>query len=535
MKKIPRRATVGISIALLTGCLILINLLVSRLHLRFDLSQGKVYSLSKGSKRVLKDLPGPIELRFYVSRELPQAEAARRAYVEDLLAEYKEAGSGKIQVTVRNASLNQWRDAGIADGVVPIEFNIVSKEKFQIARGMLGIVIHYGEKTEALPYIADAKTLEFDLTSRILQLTRKRRRVVGLIASHGAIGPEQLSPRARAHLQRHYDLLTIDLKELAPGALLDKSIEALMVLGPTRRLEDYHLYTLEQFLISGRPLTVAIDMRQTDLRQFMARSVTNGLPKLLAHWGVRPINNLVLDRQNQPVQVARRQGFITFTNVVPFPPNVIATDLNPEHPVTRHLDSLLLPFVSPLNISTTGVHATVLARSSAGSWLKAPWGRAAVHSISPMQKLSATADDPEGPFTLAAALTGPFTSFFSGKQLPGEALRKTFQEISSEDSRLLVVGSAGFARADMGEAGTALLLNTVDWMLLDEDLSWMRAKGFRLRPLRDISDSAKFQIRWAGVFGPLLLIAGVGLLRLRWRRNTRQRRDREWAPRHASK
>ena len=56
---------------LVAACLVLANLVSSRLYLRADLSEGGLYSLSQGSRRILAALPGPVEIRAYFSKDLP--------------------------------------------------------------------------------------------------------------------------------------------------------------------------------------------------------------------------------------------------------------------------------------------------------------------------------------------------------------------------------------------------------------------------------------------------------------------------------
>src|ERR1043166_8646456 len=81
--------------------LVAVNFIVGLAPKRIDLTQEKAYTLSDGTKAILKKLDTPVKIRFYFS----QGETANpqtvflKAYakrVEDLLGEYKQAGKGKI-------------------------------------------------------------------------------------------------------------------------------------------------------------------------------------------------------------------------------------------------------------------------------------------------------------------------------------------------------------------------------------------------------------------------------------------------------
>src|SRR5210317_1595954 len=72
-----------------------------------DLTQGKVYTLSDGTKKILNKVNNPITFKFYFTRT-----AARKGpeqirfwinyayYVQDLLAEYEKLSGGKIKLEI---------------------------------------------------------------------------------------------------------------------------------------------------------------------------------------------------------------------------------------------------------------------------------------------------------------------------------------------------------------------------------------------------------------------------------------------------
>lgn len=510
---------------LAAGCLVLVNLLGSRFHARLDLSSDRLYSLSPGSKRLLKELKDPVEIRVYFSKDLPPEYAANRAYVADLLAEYRQASRGRIRT--RLVDVDKDAQEALEQGIAPVEFNVFSREKFEVRQGFMGLVLQHEDRKEVLPVLTQTAGLEYDLTSRILHLTRPARAVVGILTSHGAMGPEALPGRLREELERRYELRPVDLPALKPGELLPEEMAGLLVLGPTEKLADYHLYTLDQFLMSGRPAAFALDSRRADMRSFTASALDTGLPKLLKSYGVSMRANYVLDAQSQKVQVAQQRGWITFTNIVEYPLFVVATALGKEHPVTRHLDSLPLPLVSALEV---GPEAQVLARSSPYSWQRAAWGRGAFHTISPLAPVRPEEEDPKGPFVLAAALSGRLRSHF--KEPVGEADPKAFRPESPDGARLLVVGTSRFADPEMpgGEAGAAFLLNVMDWMALDSDLIAIRSKGAVFRPLREIPAPYKTAVRWANILLPSFLAMGAGFLRYGRRRRMSRRRLELYRP-----
>src|SRR5256714_12775497 len=84
---------------------IVVNLIFGTFKQRIDLTHEKLYTLSDGTKKILKGLDGKIEIWFYFSQGEKEMDTGLKSYaqhVEDLLAEYKKAGGGKVQVKKLN-------------------------------------------------------------------------------------------------------------------------------------------------------------------------------------------------------------------------------------------------------------------------------------------------------------------------------------------------------------------------------------------------------------------------------------------------
>src|SRR6267143_1267339 len=79
--------------------LVLLNFVLGAVRGRIDLTQGKLYTLSEGTRAVLGKLESPVKIRLYFSQnEIPLPIKAYGRRVEDLLAEFRQAGRGKVTV-----------------------------------------------------------------------------------------------------------------------------------------------------------------------------------------------------------------------------------------------------------------------------------------------------------------------------------------------------------------------------------------------------------------------------------------------------
>jgi ABC-type uncharacterized transport system involved in gliding motility auxiliary subunit len=81
---------------LLTGIYIISHLLA----VRVDLTADKTYTLSAGTKAILKKLDTPVQIKFYATqgKDMPVELKVYAQRVEDLLNEYEKVGGNNIQV-----------------------------------------------------------------------------------------------------------------------------------------------------------------------------------------------------------------------------------------------------------------------------------------------------------------------------------------------------------------------------------------------------------------------------------------------------
>ncbi len=516
----------GLGAVLVAGCLVFANLLASYVPVRLDLSQGGAWSLSPASKNLLKRLEDPLYVRAYFSRTLPTQYAANRDYASNLLKEYRQRSGGKLRLEFVDVENPEKKNEALREGVVQVRFNTIERERYEAREALLGLVLQYEDKKEVVPFVQDVRSLEYDLTSRIKRLTARGRKSVGFLLAAGARGPDGLPEGVQRALAAHYDLKPVDPSSLKPEELLPP-VDALVLLGPTERLKPADVYRLDQFLLSGRPVAVGLDVKRSDLRSFMAQPLDAGLFDWLGARGIRPARTFVLDLQNQKLQVQAQQGWIQIMNIIDYPPFPVATGLAQEHPITKGLDAVTLPFVAALEVAPApGLKAVALAESSPASWLKASWEKGGA-ALNPFETFTPAPEDKRGPFTLAAAVEGDFKSAFP--QAP-EGLKPASPRPQGT-SRLVVVGTSHFADAQFPgpAANQAFALNLIDWLAQDDDLISIRAKAAAFRPLRPLPVPAKTAIKYANMFSPPFLAVGFGLLRWRRRRRMKAEAPRKYA------
>ena len=103
--------------------LVAANYLVSFQAAKLDLTEGKVQTLSEGTKRLLRGLQAPVKVKLYISRgeqamPVPLRSFAQR--VEDLAREFKSVAGSNLAIELYNPRPDsEDEDAAQLDGIEP--------------------------------------------------------------------------------------------------------------------------------------------------------------------------------------------------------------------------------------------------------------------------------------------------------------------------------------------------------------------------------------------------------------------------------
>ena len=89
LKKKINKTNTSITALFLIGIIIVVNFLSYQLFFRWDLTQNKVYSISKVSKNTVGKLDDIVNVKAYFSENLPGQLFSLRQEVEDILDEYQ--------------------------------------------------------------------------------------------------------------------------------------------------------------------------------------------------------------------------------------------------------------------------------------------------------------------------------------------------------------------------------------------------------------------------------------------------------------
>lgn len=494
------------SILILFGILVLVNLIASNIFIRFDLTQGKVFSLSKASKKLISRLPDKLNVKAYFSKNLPPEYATSRKYLEDLLGEYKVYSRGKISYEfIDPLAEGKEKLAEVQElGIQPLRFTQVQKDKYEVQEGYMGVVFIYGDKKEIIPVVKTIIGIEYDISSVIKKIISPGLKTVGFTTGHGdtdAFG------EIEQFIRKQYDMHIVDM---TTEKSIPEKVSALLVVGPKNKFTDKELFLIDQFLLKGKPVAFLIDKFKVDLKSFYCENLDTGLDGFLEKYGVKISPEFVMDLQCKPIQVRSAYGYFTMANVVNYVLYPVATKFDETNLLVKGLGNISMLFTSPVEITPNdNLDIKPIIFSSEKSWART------VYMINPYTEFNPRNTDKKGPFNLAVVITPKknktFTSYFADKP-PKEfkTIAQTTDVIKESGTmgRIFVAGNSNFAKEE-----SVFFLNLIDWLSQDEDLISIRSKGGTFRPLKQTSSGARIIFKYSAIFLLPLLVIAYGIFR----------------------
>ncbi len=518
--KIKNRAELLIYILAILAIIGFVNYLAARWFKRVDLTEGKEYSVSSSTKKVLKNLDDIINVKVYFSKNLPSNLHKTVTDVKDILNEYQAFAGKNLKITwVDPASDTAEKQLARSYGIPELQLQTFEKDKQQLITGYLGIAVLYEDKKEALPVVQNLQNLEYDLTMAIMKVSRKSVPKIGIVKVDSMldlppqiqrqmqqqnpdnIPTEQKFQNVYTQLRNNYEVVTIDLSTAGP---IDSTIKTLIVPG-TATLTDKKLFEIDQFFMKGGNLIVLADAIAISFQYGInAIPVESPLFGMLEKYGVKVEKSLVLDASCGQVEIPQQvelpgMGVVNMNHPVPYP---YFTRLNPENfaksnPAVSPLSDVVFPWVSPLSFAVdsgkTGVETTVLARSSEKSWLAS--GNI---DLNPQQKWAIPSEKSMKAYNLAVFLKGKFTSNFNSVPADNAPSDDTLSKIkletssssnrpitgSTDNGRLVVIGDADFVSGQNAtQQNIAMLINIADWFSLDDNLISIRTRAIKNRTI----------------------------------------------------
>ncbi len=501
-------------LAAMAALIVVVNAVSRSIGLRADFTDGRIFTLSDGTRAVLAKMDAPVTIRLYRSRDPAQMPASLRGLadrVEGLLREYRRFSDGRITLRVLDPQpATDDEDSAALDGVTP--YPLPNGESMY-----LGLAVSCLDKTVPVPFVSPDRepALEYDVTRAVCRVLRPGKPVVAVASSlpvlggAGASGDDPGAPPWAIISELGKDF-TVEKANL--DAPIPDKVAVLLLLHPSP-LSPKAQFNLDQFLLRGGRIAAFLDpvswvSAMDPLAQAMAR--VNGTQPgpstlaapLFAAWGLRFDPEKVVADLKTMTQLTDAQGRPA---IQPAVLSLKQDNRNAADPLTARLGTFVLPFAGCFEgAGAPGLRMTTLLFSSGSS------------ALEPSQKALMRGDlflrgfTPDGkPKALAVRLEGKFKSAFpagipASKETGVAAAIPPGLRESARESAVVLVGDADMlydrscVRTFKNAIGKttvvpmtdnmAFLQNVVEYLAGDENLVRIRSRSVKQRPFTVVEE-----------------------------------------------
>lgn len=268
---------------------------------RLDMTDNQLYTLSQGTKNIIKSFDEPVTLRFYFSEKLATGVPALSNYgrrVRELLDEYVSESGGKVKLIVQDPEpFSDAEDQAVQYGLQGVPIDAAGSVAYF---GLVGT--NATDNREVIPFFQLEKeaSLEYDVTHLVYKLGNTKQSVVGVISSLPIQGSGINNPMMgmqgseewiiAQQMQQNFDVQYLDKN-------IDKipaNINVLMLVHP-KDLEDKTLFAIDQYVLNGGHALVFVDpLAEVDQPPHdpqnpmaaMSAPRNSDLKKLFDSWGI---------------------------------------------------------------------------------------------------------------------------------------------------------------------------------------------------------------------------------------------------------
>lgn len=406
--------------------LVAFNVIAAQFKTRLDLTEEKAYTLSAGTRNILNKLDTPVKLRFYFTQiENPSPETvflnSYARHVEDLLAEYKQAGGKNLIIEKYDPQPDSdAEDSARLDGIEGQP--LPNGEQFY-----LGIAVSMLDQKQSLPFLAPnrERLLEYDVSRAITRVVTPEKPVVGIMSAMPVFGMPgnpmmmrmgQQGQQPWAIVNELKNDFTVKRVEMTSDKI-DEDIKVLLVIHP-REINEQAQFAIDQFVLRGGKLIAFLDaLPMVDSREQnqMLGSIPNSgsnLDKLLKAWGLSFDTSKVVADMNFKMQIGGRNGQ---PQEAPAVLSITGQGINQNDVVTSQIQNLWLPYAGAFTgTPIDGLKQTILLHSTETSQLVDGF-MANISGENVMKEFKPSGTE----YTLAMRLSGKFkTAFPNGKPEP---------------------------------------------------------------------------------------------------------------------
>ena len=554
---------------------ILVNILLSWVDFRIDLTEDKKHSISEETKQILTDLEDVVFIKIYLAGDFPTEFKHLQSELLNLLTSFKSIAGDNFDYEVIDP--NNTNDESekidlfkqlVKDGLTPtdIEIRSTSSKSSQII--FPGALIYYKDRQQAVNFLKNSVTkqageninasienLEYEFIAAIHHLAKNNIEKIAFLEGNGELTDKEVYDLTESVLQDndklsyHYAIERFNIKEFEIDSskmeadiskqILDlSSFKALIIAKPTIAFNMLEKFIIDQYIMNGGKILWLIDGVNATMdslqkaNSFIALKNDLNLDDQLFKYGVRINPNLIEDLRSTQIPIVTgysnnmpQQSYFPW----PYYP-LLFSEIN--HPISKGLDAIKCDFASSIDTIQNTIKKTILLTSSKQSRINPTPAKI---SLGILQNPPPIESFNKSQLPIAVLLEGEFESVFKNRILPKEQ-SIDFKD-KSKPTQMIVVSDGDVARNSVSNNGDIyplgydrfinytypgnkkFVMNAIHYLCDDVGLTQLKSKEIKLRLLdKEKIASNMFLIQFINIVFPLLLLLIATLLFLNFKK-----------------
>lgn len=432
---------------------VVLNLIMSQLDIKFDLTKNKMFSLSEQTQKIVSALDKEVNIYpiYTKGRESTQ-------FIE-MLNKY-EALSDKIKIETKDPDLNPAfikkyaeDNETISNGSIIVE----SGNRYKVLSPY--DLIDYQFNTQIYDYQATAITLEPKVTGAIQYVTTDNLPIIYLLEGHNE---PSLNERTISNLSdENYSIRSLNV--LTAGKIPEDT-NILILNPPARDYSQEEADIINEYLTKGGKAI------------FNLALYTNSLPnyeKVLANYGITPQNMLVLE--------GNKNNYLP-DNPIYIVPNLASHEIT--NPISENKMLVVMPItqaIGELEQKNNSIKITPLLTTSKDAYAK--------KNIT-SQTIEKEAGDIEGPFNLAVLIEDSW-----------------YNDSENYETKIVTISTTNLLDFEYPSiANMDFFMNCVNYLVDREDNVAIRSKSLALERLTITANQGLILAAISVIFIPAIII-----------------------------
>lgn len=538
-----------VSIAVLVGGLLLLNILGNYFYKRFDLTQDKRFTLSEEAKEIVDYVDSPIIVDVFLKGNFPPEFRRLQSETEQLLEEFSAYNSNiKFDFINPTEKGNEAFQSQFEKfGLTPAQVSVTESGKQSTELVYPWALAHHDGKSVKIPLLknqlgatseervnSSLQNLQYAFADGFKKLATQKSKKIAVLKGNGEYDDRYIADFF-ATLREYYFIAPFTLDSVATNP--EKTLNALngfdliVAAQPTEPFSDAEKYVLDQFIMNGGKSLWLMDATQMQMDTISGNMFAFGkdlnLNDFFFKYGIRINPNLVKDVYSAPIVLASGDEREAQYNRYPWFFSPLSSSAN-NHPIVSNIEAVKFDYASAIDTLPNNIKKTVLLSTSPISkivGLPFPID----FDVEIPKNLQVVNEGPNpneynaGEIPLAVLLEGKFTSVFKNRVKP---LKLNVKNIDDGKPSKMVVISDGYIIKNQLQGNRPLelgfdkmtnqfygnkefLLNTVNYLLDDSGLINIRTRQIAV-PFLDPQKTVEQRSKWQ----TLNLLLPLGLLAL---------------------